>query len=99
MNENSKNIKSETSTIFSENFSQNSKSAHFDMYGREKMSISVRQNRTIILENGIIKTVYHKPYTCETDCNKHTHHNVLYCDIGKHHGKMYYNICIEYYIK
>lgn len=30
MNDNYKNIKSETSTIFSENLSQNSKSAHFE---------------------------------------------------------------------
>ena len=33
MNDNSKNIKSETSTIFSENLSQNSKSAHFNIVG------------------------------------------------------------------
>lgn len=35
MNDNSKNIKSETPTIFSENFSVNSKSAHSETYKKD----------------------------------------------------------------
>lgn len=76
MNENSKNAKSETSTIFSENLSQNSKSAHSDMYEYSDMQKCLKllsEGQELIGECaysaefifGLIKQIFNGDYTRE----------------------------------
>ena len=77
MNENSKNIKSETSTIFSENFSQNSKSAHSNMYDTRYYIKQLAEAQHIIedIESsadfafGFIKQILNGEYTREEALN------------------------------
>ena len=63
------------------------------------MNISVRQERTIIVKNGTVRSIYSIPYKVETDCHKHQQHNTTYCKVSKNDGIEKYVVCVEYYIK
>lgn len=77
MNGNSKNTKSETSTIFSENFSQKSKSAHSDMYDTHYYIKKLTEAQTLLEESesaikyllGLLKDILNGEYTHEEACS------------------------------
>lgn len=77
MNENSKNTKTETSTIFSENFSQNSKSAHSNMYDIPYFLKRIAEAQDLIADGevalefafGFIKHILNGDYTREEALN------------------------------
>lgn len=77
MNENSKITKSETSTIFSENLSRNSKSAHSNKYDKHYhiKQLTEAQNIIEVIESsadfafGFIKQILNGEYTREEALN------------------------------